>query len=210
MIIHLSYATTQSVCRAFLRIQEFYESPEFAGKYFTVDEYATWYTADRGKFSYYDDWSGFNIPGNVVREFFVLFKDLSDEEKVIYSHVNHIWHDNFYLIGNASNDADTLEHECRHALFYLDPVYRYMCDLIFKSSQYELPKDILLDMGYSDKVIPDEMQAYFACPDTNEQRKYLAKHFISQEIVDDLISLYRPAYNYFKESKIQVQTLNIQ
>jgi hypothetical protein len=50
----------------FLRIQEFYESPNpaFRGnKDFSFSEYMKWYTKEYGKgFTYGTDWSGFNVP----------------------------------------------------------------------------------------------------------------------------------------------------
>ncbi|NDB56269.1 hypothetical protein EB169_10645, partial [archaeon] len=53
----------------FCRVQEFYESPnpQFRGKHFSMWDYMKWYSKeyDRG-FSYPNDWSGFNIPFEVI------------------------------------------------------------------------------------------------------------------------------------------------
>ena len=54
----------------FCRVQEYYESPntKFRGKNFSMWDYMKWYASNHNGFSYADDWSGFNIPFDVLEK----------------------------------------------------------------------------------------------------------------------------------------------
>lgn len=174
-ILHVDMVTMYQLGSLFIRMQEFYECPDekFRGKYFTLDEYMDWYASHHpeGKFSYFEDWAGFNIPGSSLIQFWNLFikmeGSLRSKETELFSHImDFILNDdpNFYVIGTYQADERTIAHETRHAYYYLDEDYRQRCDDIFK----ELPESVkdavtlrLLEMGYSDTVVPDEAQAYF-------------------------------------------------
>ena len=71
-----TYNTQYDLCMSFLRVQEFYESPEFKGRYFTLEEFMDWWSFSqskiKGSFDYPIRWSGFNIPGEVILDW--LFK----------------------------------------------------------------------------------------------------------------------------------------
>ena len=86
-IYHVSFPTRKEAASTFLRFQEHYESPQFRGKIFSLDEFKEWYTANsekgkaKGKFTYYDDWGGFNIPSYILEPFYKgLFNPLSEKE----------------------------------------------------------------------------------------------------------------------------------
>lgn len=174
-ILHVDTGTMYEIGSLFIRMQEFYECPDerFRGKYFTLDEYTDWYAGrhPQGKFSYFEDWVGFNIPGSSLIKFWNVFTEkegiLRPKEAELFTHIkDFVFNDdpNFYVIGTFDADERTIAHETRHANYYLDREYRQTCDDIFK----ELPESVkdavtlrLLEMGYSDTVIPDETQAYF-------------------------------------------------
>ena len=87
-IFHISFSTQHELASTFLRFQEYYESPKFRGKIFSFYEYKKWYTANSpkgkktGKFTYYKDWGGFNIPSYVLKPFYQgKFNPLSNKEK---------------------------------------------------------------------------------------------------------------------------------
>ncbi|HVY01919.1 MAG TPA: hypothetical protein VHA12_04110, partial [Candidatus Nanoarchaeia archaeon] len=87
-IFHIQFSTRLLLTSTFLRFQEHYESPKFRGKIFSLEEYKKWYISnspkgkETGKFTYYEDWSGFNIPGHVLEPFFQgKFDPLSLEEQ---------------------------------------------------------------------------------------------------------------------------------
>lgn len=44
----LEFDTQYNLCMSMVRIQEFYESPEFAGKYFTLEEYIDYWSKNFG------------------------------------------------------------------------------------------------------------------------------------------------------------------
>ena len=56
----LRFETQYEVTSTFLRVQEHYESPQFHGRIFTLEQYMDWYVAENGAFTYFQDWSGFN------------------------------------------------------------------------------------------------------------------------------------------------------
>lgn len=72
----LVFENQKELASTFVRFQEHYESPEFAGKTFSLEEFKEWYIKnsekgrETGEFTYYEDWSGFNIPSYVMRPFY--------------------------------------------------------------------------------------------------------------------------------------------
>lgn len=156
----------------FIRMQEFYESPnpDFRGQYFTLDQYMDWYVEQhpQKQFSYFEDWAGYNIPGKAIINFYdTFYHDMRSRESAVIAHLrDYIFNEdpNFYVIGIREGDDNVYVHELRHALYSLSPEFKTACDEIYSRVPYEL-KDIvskqLVDMGYSESVVPDEFQAYF-------------------------------------------------
>ena len=166
-VLHLQFTTQTDLCRSFLRMQEFYESPypEIRGRYFTLPEYIMLYTKDHGKpFSYYTDWHGFNIPGEALRRFGRVFKDkLTTPEQLILS-----IKDVTYLIGTHDDCAEALDHELAHARYHTDLRYRTRAyELVFHLGVYH-PREHrafvewLKTSGYTTDVFFDEINAYMA------------------------------------------------
>jgi hypothetical protein len=168
-ILILDFKTQREVCSTFVRMQEFYES-DFEGirdNYFTLKEYKERYREWKGKFSYYTDWAGFNVPGNKVIEFFSLFKRLTKKEKVLKELIfkNVDINKKFYVVAtyNLKENIEVLRHELSHALFYLDDGYKSKSEkLVKKYPKLKKLKKSLLDMGYTSKVLIDECQAYLS------------------------------------------------
>jgi hypothetical protein len=164
-IFLVSFPTHNELCSTFLRFQEYYESPEFRGKIFTLDEYKDWYIKIKGSFSYFTDWSGFNISSNVFVPFREgKFNPLSEQEiNLLKSFEN----DNgpFYLIGvsntGTQKDPRLLKHEIAHGLFYTEPEYKRKAQEILSRYDLEDLKNWLRDQGgYHESVIEDECHAY--------------------------------------------------
>ena len=166
-IMHLVFDTQRNLCQSMLRIEEFYESPKFANKYFTLEEYKEWYKASRNqnKFTYYSDWAGFNIPAPVVRDFFDIFRnDLSQiEAKILLD----LFADARakYLIASFDGEKSeyVVEHEIAHAAFSIDPKYKDRALAIVHSlGEDKLDSEISLMRirGYAAHVIFDEIHAY--------------------------------------------------
>ena len=68
-IYHVSFPNQYLLAATFLRFQEHYESPKFRGRIFDWEEFMDWYAEQKGKFSYLQDWSGFNLPSPVFEPF---------------------------------------------------------------------------------------------------------------------------------------------
>lgn len=169
-VIHLLFQSQEEICGTMVRMQEFYESPlpDIRGKVFTHSEYVEANkAANGGKYLY--DWDGFNIPGNVVRDFFARFEPLSGNERAIKEHAIPPTGD-FYLIATHADDTDKdiVQHEICHAFYYLSDTYRQgMMKLVEKFAgenpdTYLCLRTWLLERGYDVSVLPDEMQAYLA------------------------------------------------
>lgn len=176
-VIHLSFDTQYEVTSTMLRVQEFYESPypEIKDQIFTLQDYIDLYTENKGNFTYYEDWSGFNIPGEYVSKFFRNFIHLSNKEKQIHEVVKPYISsgEKYYLIASCEGDESVLDHEIAHALWYLDEDYKKEVSEYVKNnfpeSVLSIFKKELLEKGYCEEVLDDEIQAYL----TTSEPSYL-------------------------------------
>ena len=162
----LQFPTQYMVTSTFMRLQEFYESPHepIRNKHFTWEQFIDCYVRN-GVLSYWHDWAGFNIPGNVYNQFFKIFgRELTEKEKKLQSCMKDVVKelgDNFYLIGVYSN-AD-VKHEVAHGLYYLNEDYRKEVENLIKGyskAYYTKLCTGLKLQGYCDQVLKDEIQAY--------------------------------------------------
>lgn len=163
-VAHLEFPSQDLMARTFIRFQEYYESPKFKGKVFTLEEFKKWYVEARGAFTYAADWPGFNIPSEALRPFQEgRFDPLSPEETAFLK----IFKDKsepFYIIGTSpENGEEYINHELAHALFYVDQEYKEKVLEIIKSiKDLGALKRIISHeaAGYHDSVILDEIQAH--------------------------------------------------
>jgi len=165
----------------FCRYQEFYESPykKFRGKPFTWMEYMRHYKDAWKKrvFTYPEDWSGYNIPGNVLQKANHIFCYDTEYDKVmndIYFYCaidsqnkNNGTRCDWYLIGASSKDLKTMDHEIAHGLFSTNKSYKSsmmsLLKKIPKITRNKIDKK-LIKMGYVDdrKILDDEAQAFLS------------------------------------------------
>jgi len=165
----------------FCRYQEFYESPykKFRGKPFTWMEYMRFYKDAWKKrtFTYPDDWSGYNIPSNIIQrahhifckdtEYDVIMNDIYWYCAKDSSEKNDGKKQDWYLIGASSKDLKTMDHEIAHGLYFTNKEYKKeITKLINKirPPHYEKLKKKLIKMGYVDdkKIIDDEIHAFMS------------------------------------------------
>lgn len=186
----------------FCRYQEYYESPyvEIRGKFFTWEKYMSVYRNRWKKniFTYPEDWSGFNIPSNIVEKAMNTFsKDKGPYDEIM----SDIWYhcENYplkynkprtkwYLIGADSFKSSTMNHEIAHGLYYTSKQYKINCDNLIsniKPAHYDKLRKKIIKMGYIDdkKIIDDEIQAFMSTGlynglDTIELSRY-EKDFIN-------------------------------
>ncbi len=156
----------------FCRMQEYYESPnsKFRGKSFNMWDYIKWYSKEYGKgFTYASDWSGFNVPLEVAYNCYDGNYDMYtpyDEvmEKIVFQ-IYEMNGDNCngYIIGSENTKGDTFKHEICHGMYHTNDEYKKLVKENIKrlpKTHYTIFKNNLLEMGYTTKVIDDEIQAY--------------------------------------------------
>jgi hypothetical protein len=163
-------------------MQEFYESPKFRNKFFTIDDYIDWWCR-HGKdkpFDYMHEIAGYNIPGNYVvewvRKFYIEGDTVSTREMAVLEKLVDLglldWEDlnrnknvtDFYIIGTYKGIARSyLAHEIRHALFYLIPEYKDAILKVVRRHPCRQFRGRLLndkEVNYSKAVLEDEIHAY--------------------------------------------------
>lgn len=164
----------------FMRSQEHYESafPEIKGKHFDIfffmEKYREWKGVEY--FSYPEDWAGFNVPGNIIESCtkhvldarnglfptpydYIMDSVISSIKRKIGSETK------YYLLGVDNFDGRTMDHELAHGLYHVNDQYKissYELVLDLPKKIFEGMESILLDMGYCDDVVCDEIQAYMS------------------------------------------------
>jgi hypothetical protein len=167
-IFLIQFKTQYELASTFLRFQEHYESPKFSRKIFSIEEFMDWYAEENGnKFSYFTDWSGFNVPSTVFQPFYEgKFDPLLEKEKRLLELVKNLG-DRFYVIGLF--DPHDLTHELAHALYFMDPTYEQSANKAMKNFDTSAFKAEKL-AGYAKHVIRDEIQAHLVAPGRLEKQ----------------------------------------
>jgi len=192
----LTYDSQYDLCMSFVRMQEFYESPKFRNKYFTLEEFMDYWASEfgNGAFDYTSRWNGFNLPSKAVSKWFDMYfkrRILRDREWEIIEAVDALaieeaqdgeMPEKYYLIGvhtevSEEYREEVINHESAHALYYLYPRYKRACNHLLKNlsdTATEKASKKLLSMGYGKNVIKDEMQAYFSTEKEDSSLKELS------------------------------------
>jgi len=164
-VYHVYFAKQKDMAKTFLRFSEYGESPEFKGKIFTLEEFSEWYVEhyEAEKFTYYEDWLGFNVPSYILTPFYDgKFDPLSDREKKLLKTFEDKREEIFYIVGTYG-ESEEYKHELAHALFAINPYYRMDVISTMKQLTGEENKsleDFLDDKGYHPDVYQDEIHAY--------------------------------------------------
>ena len=173
-IYHFKFKDQYEATSTFMRLQEFYECPSrrIRGRYFTFPQFMDDFARRHGNFTYCTDFSGFNVPSNVVGRFFNLFEDLSVKELKLRDYIGKIKDDKYYLIGTYS--ADCVDHEIAHAFWYLNSDYKKEMGFLVKRCTIKKSMvKLLKSIGYANPMMIDEIQAYLG----TETLPYLRKLF---------------------------------
>lgn len=184
-IFLLEFENQYEITSTFLRFQEYYESPEFRGKVFTLKKFMEWYSKGKSSFSYYTDWNGFNIPSYVLRPFYEgKFDPLSEKEKQLLELFKND-SEPFYVIGIHGKAEDSiLKHEIAHGIFYNLPLYKkQVLEVIRQFDTDEMRKE-LIEKGYCNEVLDDEINAYAIATG----KKFMAK--IPEKMKSELEKLF--------------------
>jgi hypothetical protein len=156
-IYHIRFGTTKLMCETMCRFVEHFESPEFKGKVFTLEEFKLWY----GQAPY--EWDGFNLPSFALDLFEQgKFDPLTEPEKEFLSLFKQRKHSEpFYIVIDAIDSPHgTLDHELAHAFYYLSPGYKVEVDLLLDDEDLSPVNKFLIERGYHSDVFKDEAQAY--------------------------------------------------
>jgi len=153
----------QILTETFMRFQEYYESPEFKGRVFTVEEFVHWYASKYGGWTYSRDWYGFNIPSKIIETFRLgRFDPLSEKEKKLLDMCKNAVGD-FYVIGAtpaAEYFKETVRHEFVHGAFHVNKSYQKEVTECLKLHKISSVKKGLSKMGYHKDTFIDEANAY--------------------------------------------------
>ena len=181
-IYHCIINDPYDLAMTFCRVQEFNESPfkQIRGKSFELLDFMRLYAKKNKEvyFGYPADWSGFNIPGSIIQK---CYYENSVADENYYDDVIIEIHEKimdelderdpkYYLIGSEGNNKITKRHEIAHALYHLNKDYKNKVNKIIKRITPKLYKHIeeyLLEIGYTKKVIVDEINAYFSTEDSS-------------------------------------------
>jgi len=157
----VQFNSQKNMAETFLRFQEHYESPQFMGQIFTHEQFKKWYIKIKGKFSYYEDWDGFNLPSSALNPFKKgKFNPLTKNEKKLLALFKNTRGD-FYIIAYHGGGHHLLGHELAHALFYTNKEYKKkVLKILKKYNLRKIRKELLSIGGYEKHVIDDEIQAY--------------------------------------------------
>ena len=200
-------SSRQVLAETFMRFQEYYESPEFKGRIFSVEEFTHWYARRFGAFTYSRDWYGFNIPSKVLEPFRLgEFEPLTIMEQKLLDICKNA-QGNFYLIGatpNAEYFTETVKHEFVHGAFYVNGSYRDEVISCIREHKIKTINNALHKMGYHPDVFEDEANAYVLVePDTIQEYSSLENTKKLRERLDNIFA----KFFGFSVLKTEVSTL---
>lgn len=233
---HLVAPNRYELNATFMRLQEFYESPnpKFRGKAFTHEQYMDWYAYsqdkpqdyDTARFSYFEDWSGFNVPGDVVCKFFqsdAFWLDMWKKERKLWELLAPTVSrhgESFYLIGTFAEDSgdtsrkdveEIVAHETAHALWYLSPGYRKTSKERISQMDEGIVHQIykkLNDIGYAKEVFADELQAYLSTDTYDGVNDWFDGYTeIPRNIHGGFVSTYKHHWAKWKTQKHQLRSV---
>jgi hypothetical protein len=160
--VWISADSQKELGETFIRFQEYYESPnlDFKGRVFTLGSVKEYYSKEYGADIYSETWIGFNFPSAVLYPFKQgLFDPLTDQEKILLDLLKYR-NDNYYIIG--AQNKSTLRHELSHAMYGFSKKYKEEIDhFIYENRlKFKKVKKYIIDKGYCEQVLNDEIQAY--------------------------------------------------
>lgn len=153
-----------------MRMQEFYESPSklFRRKFFTLDKFKSWYCKNQsssGKFTYYRDFFGYNLPGDIFLEWATTYAGNETEDEQRLLGMMGALPPQFYVIGAPARDCLTLDHEFSHSFYFLFPEYRDLMKSMLKKHDLRGVRKYLKSNMYAEPQMDDECVSYILFDD---------------------------------------------
>lgn len=168
-IFHIE-AAPYPLAMMFWRATEFKESPKFAGTVRPLTEYMEWYAGAYGEgvFTYPEDWHGFNIELQDLRDVDAKIPDLNHHDVAMRRvreqiEAQCVATGKVSIIGTRPGDDATFQHEMAHAFYAVRPEYKARArELITEiaPTQYVKIKRAIEKLGYHGDAVDDELQAY--------------------------------------------------
>lgn len=198
-VYHLHFESAYDLAMHFLRYQEYYESPKWYCRIFSLVDYMEWYAKEHGKgaFTYPKDWSGFNVPSWVVWQVNdAVLPDPNPYDDFMRSITRMVCREEgnhpFYLIGTSGesrndteSEVEVLAHEIAHALYTVDAKYSQAVNQLLedwrlglgghKRAELGSAEDVLKGMGYHESTLEDEIHAYCATGLCKELKGVISK-----------------------------------
>jgi len=204
----LEFNTQKDLALAFCRVEEYYEGqPQLNRKYTSFVDFIDFFMKDDGSINYFNYWSGFNIPGDVFKEWFQ--KEMSDKtywELALADEVEKKLDltEPFYVIGGKKGDMNVIDHEIAHALYYMSESYKGEMESLnydfFKKHRMQYSKMVkkLKKMGYGENVIKDEVQAYMS---TSKKSELVEDFGLDYNTIKPMITQYRKVLSWYNTNK---------
>jgi ribosomal protein S9 len=204
----LEFNTQKDLALSFCRVEEYYEgNPKVNGKYLSFVDFIDAFMTDDGKLNYFHYWTGFNIPGNIYKEWSQ--QNMSDKtywELALADAVSKKLdlEKPFYIIGGVKGNTEVIDHEIAHALYYMNTEYKDLMDAanyqFYKNLRMEYSKMVktLKKMGYGENVIRDEVQAYMS---TSGKKELVEKFGLSFKKIQGFRKLYRKVLSRYNTLK---------
>lgn len=178
-VFHIECSSRRELGMLFLRYTEFYESKydHIRGQRFTLVEQQQAYCREHlgsadANWTYTTDWSGYNIPAQVIDEVHSLgIPDPNHYDSLMAGIYGMIKAETLgkeaYLIGTTKGcNPSTLSHELTHGMYRLNKDYQGdVIAVIHGCGVLGHLKQILSDGNYPDKVHIDEINAYMTTGD---------------------------------------------
>jgi len=205
----LEFNTQKELALAFCRVEEYYEGPEKVnGKYLTLEEFIDAYMNEDGRLDYFHEWTGFNIPGNIYKEWWSY--DNANKTKWETTLADEVskkldLEKPFYIIGGVKGDINVIDHEIAHALYYMNADYKSEMEELnyefYKTYRIHFSKMVkkLKAMGYGENVIRDEIQAYMS---TSLKKELVIRFNLDYNTILPMVRKYRKVlsrYNTYKK-----------
>lgn len=162
-LFHLKFPNQYLMNSTLVRMQEYYESPKFKGKTFTLEDFMDWYVDHdvNKRFDYFTEVRGMNFPLDVLGVFYDgSFDYISKKEKMVLDFFRK-WNveGRYYIIATFGGKGE-LKHELAHGLYYLVTEYKKEVLNILRGVEIPSLRSFLKENIYSRYVYKDEAHAY--------------------------------------------------
>lgn len=201
------FKTQEECAKTFCRFKEYYESPFWQSKIFTLDEYKEWYIKTYGQWSYYTDWNGFNIPDYAFKPFFDgKFKNLTKEEKGVLKKLSSLLNEKYYVIATNNSGSNAFKHKLAHALYYVNDEYFNNVYKILLLNDFPIEPlfNWMIKGGYTISSALDEFHAYLLEYESLLRWKDIDRYVRSIKPYEKVGKLLQENFNKFYEIEINI------